>query len=85
MSDTRIRLRVRSADGREHAFPVSATDPFQGIMQRYAEVTEQDQAGIAFTYEGTRLLSTSTPHELKMSDDDLIQAETAPEPDRQDS
>ncbi|MFI5806746.1 sumo domain-containing protein [Streptomyces sp. NPDC051561] len=78
MSETQIQLRIRDTEGNEDLIRVTTSDPFQGMMTRYAEQTGQPHENITFTYGGTRLMSTSTAHELNMTDNDLIVAETAP-------
>ncbi|MFF0746892.1 sumo domain-containing protein [Streptomyces sp. NPDC004111] len=71
-----IRLRVRDAGGEDSTFHLDTADPLQEVMHAFAERTDQPQGVLRFTYRGDRLLSTSTPHELGMQDDDLIEAAT---------
>ncbi|MFI5808560.1 sumo domain-containing protein [Streptomyces sp. NPDC051561] len=75
MSDNYIHLRISDGAGNETVLRVSTTDPFHGVVQRYADETGQAHEDFSFSYEGTRLMSTSTPHELKMDDNDIVLAE----------
>ncbi|KAK9814255.1 hypothetical protein WJX72_003009 [[Myrmecia] bisecta] len=69
-----IQLKVKDQTGGEVHFKVKTTTKFEKIMQAYCQKKSIDMAGMRFLFEGTRINNTSTPADLGMEDDDIIDA-----------
>mmetsp|Transcript_3510 Transcript_3510/g.10173 ORF Transcript_3510/g.10173 Transcript_3510/m.10173 type:complete len:93 (+) Transcript_3510:224-502(+) len=69
-----ITLVVKDQNGSDLQFKVKGITKFEKIFAAYCERKGIQPAGIKFLFDGERLLSTSTPEQEKMADNDVIDA-----------
>ncbi|KMO94628.1 small ubiquitin-related modifier [Streptomyces roseus] len=69
---THIQVKVRSVDGHEVNFRIRRTTRMEKVMTVYCARIGHPVADVRFLYDGERISWDSTPEDLGMQDDDLI-------------
>jgi small ubiquitin-related modifier len=75
MADTassEITLVVKAQDGAEMQFKVKPTTKFGKMITAYCSRKGLDEKSVRFVFDGQRLNEQSTPAEMDMQSDDVI-------------
>jgi len=70
----RIKLKVRLGNTEPLKFQISKTDSFQKLFVGFCSKSSLDLNTVKFMFDGIAINSQSTPNDLEMEDDDLIDA-----------
>ncbi|CAI2180865.1 19266_t:CDS:2 [Funneliformis geosporum] len=71
-SNEHINLKVVGNDHNEVFFKIKRTTQLKKLMDAYCERQGKSLASLRFLYDGERVQSHNTPHELDMEDGDAI-------------
>jgi len=69
-----INLKVASQDGNEIFFKIKRDTPLKRLLDAYCERQGVDHTNIRFLYDGERVADESTPNQMGMEDQDVIDA-----------
>eukprot|EP01130_Rhizamoeba_saxonica_P006806 TRINITY_DN2722_c0_g1_i1.p1 TRINITY_DN2722_c0_g1~~TRINITY_DN2722_c0_g1_i1.p1 ORF type:complete len:112 (+),score=18.53 TRINITY_DN2722_c0_g1_i1:44-337(+) len=69
-----IGIRVVSQDGSEVLFKIKKSTQLKKLMTTYCSRSGLDPNGIRFIYDGQRVRDEQTPLQLRMQDNDVIDA-----------
>jgi len=69
-----ISLKVVDQEGNEVYFKIKRSTPLRKLMDAYCSRQAKSQDSIRFLYDGQRVLPDSTPEEMDMEDNDIIDA-----------
>ena len=73
-TDSRIQVRVRSADGNQVYFRIKPTTQMQKLMTAYCERLGQNVNSVRFLHDGDRISAEKTATELGIRNGDVIDA-----------
>jgi small ubiquitin-related modifier len=69
-----LNLKVKAQDGTEVYFKVKKTTKLKKLMNAYCNRVGKDIGSIRFLFDGERIEPESTPAEMGMEDEDVIDA-----------
>jgi len=69
-----LNLKVKAQDGNEIYFRVKKTTQFKKVFAAFCKKVGADLDSVRFLFDGSRINPTTTPAELEMEDDDVIDA-----------
>merc|ERR1739845_94294 len=69
-----ISLKVVDQEGNEVYFKIKRSTPLRKLMDAYCQRQAKTSDSIRFLYDGARVMPDSTPEEMEMEDNDIIDA-----------
>lgn len=73
-STDHISLKVVDQEGNEVYFKIKRSTPLRKLMDAYCQRQAKSSDSIRFLYDGARVMPDSTPEEMEMEDNDIIDA-----------
>lgn len=73
VNDQAINLKVMGNDGVVIMFKIKKTSQFKKLMHAYCNKAGLNKDEIRFIFDGTHIHETTTPAELDMENDDVIE------------
>jgi len=69
-----ISLKVVDQEGSEVYFKIKRSTPLRKLMEAYCQRQAKSLDSIRFLYDGQRVQADSTPEQMDMEDNDIIDA-----------
>lgn len=69
-----ITLKVKSQDGNELFFKIKKGTQLKKLMDAYCSRNGVNPTTVRFLFDGQRILETSTPNDLRLEENDQIDA-----------